>query len=116
MLKDISHNKSELVFGEARDALLVSIATKSTWGGMFSSIYGWLTQTDSAIFIGIVVTLLGFAMNYVFQRSRSKRETSLWEEQLKAHLRAEERKEEIHKARLFNILNGDQLMESEEHE
>lgn len=116
MLKDLSHIKGDLVYGEARDALLVSIATKSTWGGMFSSVYGWLTQTDSAIFIGIVVTMLGFVMNYIFQRSRSKRETSLWEEQLKAHLRAEERKEEIHKARLLNILSEDQSMEPDGYE
>ena len=109
MSLDLNTVGSEITLDNARDTLLVSVAVKSTWGGMLGSVYGWLTQTDSAIFIGIVITLLGFVMNYFFQRFKAKREAVLWQEQLKSHLRAEERREELHAARLFSIRNGNGL-------
>lgn len=106
---DIKSVVGEQTLGSARDSVLVSLSSKSTVGGMFTSIYGWLTHTESAIFIGIVVTLLGFVMNYIFQRRKSKREAALWEQQIQAHNRAEERKEELHKARLLALNKGAEL-------
>lgn len=93
----------------AKDTVLISVSSKTTWGGLFGSIYGWLTQSDSAIFVGILVTIMGFCMNYFFQRRKSKKEDQLFDQKLQAYLRAEERKEEIHAARLLAIKQGKDL-------
>lgn len=86
--------------------ITIHVANKSTIGGLVTSIYGWFTQTGSAIFIGIVVTILGFLVNYYFQRKKAAREQALWEQTYSANIRAEERKEELHRARLEAIRLG----------
>lgn len=97
---------SELTMRGTSDAAIISVASKSTWGGMIASAYGWFSQSDSAIFIGIVVTLLGFIMNYVFQKRKEKRDRAIWKQQFQANARAEERMEELHKARLEAVKRG----------
>lgn len=93
-----SEIKSQVV-----DSVVISTSSKFTVGGLFASIYGWLTQTGSAVFIGIVITILGFLMNYYFQHRKAKRDNIIWQQTYEANLRAEQRKEELHQARLQAI-------------
>jgi len=96
----------ELVVDSVIDNALISLSSKSTVGGLFTSLYGWLTQTGSAVFIGIVITILGFLVNYYFQRKKAKRDHILWQQMFDANERAEKRKEELHLARLEAIRLG----------
>lgn len=97
--------KDELT-NQAVDTALISLSSKSTLGGLATSIYGWLTQTGSAVFIGIVITILGFLMNYYFQHRKAKRDKIIWKQTYEANIRAEQRKEELHQARLRAIAIG----------
>lgn len=83
-----------------RDSIVISVATKTTFGGMIASFMGWFTHTGTAVFIGTLVTLLGFGMNYYFQRRKAKREDVMWEQEQRAFIKEEKRKEELHQARL----------------
>lgn len=96
----------ELLTDSVIDNALISLSSKSTIGGLFTSIYGWLTQTGSAVFIGIVITILGFLINYYFQKKKAKRDLILWQQMFDANEKAERRKEELHLARLEAIRLG----------
>lgn len=96
----------ELLTDNVIDNTLISLSSKSTIGGLFTSIYGWLTQTGSAVFIGIVITILGFLINYYFQKKKAKRDLILWQQMFDANEKAERRKEELHLARLEAIRLG----------
>ena len=96
----------ELLTDSVIDNALISLSSKSTIGGLFTSIYGWLTQTGSAVFIGIVITILGFLINYYFQKKKARRDLILWQQMFDANEKAERRKEELHLARLEAIRLG----------
>lgn len=98
--------EDSIIVGKLLEGGFISAAHKTTIGGLFTSVYGWLTHTGSAIFIGILITILGFVVNYYFQKKRSKREHMLWEQTFEANIRAETRKEELHQARLEAIRMG----------
>ena len=89
-----------------RDTVMVSAASKTTFGGMVTSVFGWLSSADAAVFIGVVITVLGFLVNFYFARLKTKREIALLLAQEKAQLRSEEREEELHRARLKGIYCG----------
>ena len=101
----------ELLTDSVIDNALISLSSKSTVGGLFTSIYGWLTQTGSAVFIGIVITILGFLVNYYYQKKKAKRDLILWQQMFDANERAEKRKEELHLARLEAIRLGQKAEE-----
>lgn len=96
----------ELLTDSVIDNALISLSSKSTVGGLFTSVYGWLTQTGSAVFIGIIITILGFLVNYYFQKKKAKRDLILWKQMFDANEKAEKRKEELHLARLEAIRLG----------
>lgn len=86
------------------EAAVTSVATKwGMGGGTATSIFGWLTSNGAAVFIGIVVTIAGFLVNYWFQRRREKREIADMDFQHKLALEEERRKEEMHQAQLAAI-------------
>ena len=101
----------DLVVDSVIDNALISLSSKSTVGGLFTSVYGWLTETGSAVFIGIVITVLGFLVNYYFQKKKAKRDHILWQQTFDANERAEKRKEELHQARLEAIRLGQKAEE-----
>ena len=79
------------------DLAIASMTTKyGMGGGVITSIVGWLSSNEAVVIIGIVVTLLGFIINLIFQIKREKR-------QIKASLLEEElmKKEDQRKQALF---------------
>lgn len=100
------NNLEDSIAEKVVEGAFITAAHKTTVGGLFTSVYGWLTHTGSAVFIGILITILGFVVNYYFQRKRAKREYLLWEQTFEANIRAETRKEELHQARLEAIRMG----------
>lgn len=79
------------------DIAIASMTTKyGMGGGVLTSLIGWLSSNEAVVIIGIIVTLLGFIINLIFQIKREKR-------QIKASLLEEElmRKEDQRKQALF---------------
>ena len=70
-----------------------------TVGGNATAIWGALTNSEVAVFIGIMATLLGFAMNAYFKYDSRKREIA------QAALQ-EQREQELHEARLKQLKVG----------
>lgn len=91
-----------------------TISSVSTKGGMVGGtlygIAGWLTSSAGAVVIGIVVTILGFVVNYIFQRKRDARETA--EKELAwRYMHAEElRQQELHAAKLRALQVRNEVM------
>lgn len=55
------------------DATIASLTAKwGMGGGTLTSIFGWLSSNGAAIFIGIVITILGFILNGVFSGCEKK--------------------------------------------
>lgn len=44
-------------------------------GGALTSFIGWLSSSEAVILIGVIVTILGFLVNLIFQIRRDKRQT-----------------------------------------
>lgn len=79
------------------DIAIASMTTKyGMGGGVLTSLIGWLSSNEAVVIIGIIVTLLGFIINLIFQIKREKRQikTSILEEELM-------RKEDQRKQALF---------------
>lgn len=97
---------------EHAQALAVETAFTSTatkWGmggGTVASIFGWLSSNGAAVVIGILVTVLGFVVNYVFQRRRDKREAELAAFQRELEMAQERRRQEMHEAQLAALRNS----------
>lgn len=88
----------------ATDTAVTSVATKwGMGGGTVAAAYGWLTSNGGAVVIGILVTVLGFVINYIFQRRRDRREEEQREFDRKLALAEEERRQELHEAQLRAI-------------
>lgn len=66
-------------------------------GGFFTVLYGWLANAETAILIGVIVTVGGFMMSFYFQRRRHIRERNEHFLRLEVIRKEEERKDEIHK-------------------
>ena len=100
------------------DAVSSWIATKiGMAGGTLASVFGWFTSNGAAVFVGILITILGFVMNAWFQRRRDARELLYHQrkdarEEAEAVLRREhqikleQRLEEIHRAQLEALRNN----------
>lgn len=86
------------------DAVVSSIATKyGMGGGLAASVFGWLTSNGAAIFIGIVVTIGGFVVNFWFQRRKEKRDIEALAFNQAIVLAEEKRKEELHQLQLAKL-------------
>lgn len=96
------------------DAAVASTATKyGMGGGLATSIFGWLSSNGAAVLIGVVMTIAGFVVNYIYQRKRFRLAKEQREEESAMNLaeearrNAEERrKQELHQARLDAIKTG----------
>ncbi|HHP4504691.1 hypothetical protein B9X73_03900 [Acinetobacter baumannii] len=49
-------------------------ATKSMYAGGGVTLFGWYFQVSAATAIGLIITVLGFLVNFYFQYRRDKRE------------------------------------------
>lgn len=62
------------------DATVASLSTKiGMGGGTATSIFGCLTHSEALVVIGIITTLGGFILNWIFQRRRDKRSKELYD-------------------------------------
>ena len=83
-------------------------------GGFMTLLYGWMTDAGTAIFVGVVVTIAGFVMSYYFQRKKQNRERDEASLRERLLLREEDRKEELHQARLLRIKLSDIIEDFDE--
>ena len=92
---------------DSTDATFSWIATKiGMGGGTLASIFGWFTSNDAAVFIGILITVLGFVMNAWFQRRRDAREEAEAALRREHEIKREQRLEEMHQAQLEALRNN----------
>lgn len=88
----------------AAEQTVTSLATKwGMGGGTAATAYGWLTSSAGAMLIGIVVTILGFIINGVYQQARHRRETEEANFRRQIALAEERRRDEMHQAQLAAI-------------
>lgn len=88
----------------ATDTVVASVATKwGMGGGAIAATFGWLTSNGVAVAIGILVTIMGFIVNYIFQRRRDHREVEQKEFDRQLALAEEKRRQELHEAQLRAI-------------
>lgn len=69
------------------EATVTSLASKGMGGGATASIFGWITSNEAIAIVGVVITILGFVVNFIFQVRRDRREQELH----RANLAASER-------------------------
>ena len=103
---------STLKVSRMDDSMGANISNKwGMGGGLLTLLYGWLTDVNTAVFIGTLVTVLGFIMSLYFQRRRHIREQRETEIRLELILKDEDRKhreelrkEELHLVRLEMLI------------
>lgn len=64
-------------------------------GGAVTSLIGWLSSSEAVLLIGVIVTILGFIVNFIFQvrrDNRLKHKTELEEQLL---IREDERQQAL---------------------
>lgn len=55
------------------DATIASLSTKlGMGGGTATSIFGCFTQNELLVTVGVITTIGGFILNWIFQRRRDK--------------------------------------------
>ena len=90
------------------ETLMPVISKWGMGGGVATSIFGWLSSSGGAVLIGVAVTILGFWVNFYFQRRRDLRELKQLQ-LLEAREHAEERRKQelhdLHVARLKAEIN-----------
>lgn len=70
--------------------------TQVAVGGNVSVLWGALSNSGTAVFVGLVVTILGFAMNYYFKQDERKRAVQQQDFENKLKL-------ELHEAQLAKL-------------
>ena len=92
---------------DSTDATFSWIATKiGMAGGTLASVFGWFTSNGAAVFVGILITILGFVMNAWFQRRRDAREEAEANLCREHQIMRELRLEEMHQAQLEALRNN----------
>ncbi len=66
------------------EATISSVASKGMSGGTVTSVYGWITSNEAMALIGVIVAVLGFIVNCIFQFRRDMREQELHRSKLAA--------------------------------
>ena len=66
----------------AVDTAVTSAATKTMTCGGMTAAYGWVTSNEGIAIIGLVLTIIGFVINLIFQLRRDRRETALHKAEL----------------------------------
>jgi hypothetical protein len=75
---------------DASDSVIAQTSAKwGMGGGAATSIFGTISNDTLLVIIGVVTTILGFAVNFYYQRRRDKRAEALYKlqrELLKAQI------------------------------
>lgn len=56
------------------DAVIAAVASKTTFAGAGTSVVGWLTSSEFGVVAGIVLGMLGLAVNWYFRSRADVRE------------------------------------------
>lgn len=73
-------------------------------GGFFTLMYGWLSDTSTAVFLGVLVTVIGFIMSLYFQRKKDRRERNEYEMKKQLLQEQAQREKELHDLRVKQLL------------
>lgn len=93
---------------QMNDQVWTSISNRfGLGGGFFTVLYGWVTNAETAILIGVIATIGGFIMSFYFQRRKNSRERNEYALREQVIKREEERKEEIHREMLKQFRGAD---------
>ena len=71
---EAKHNMNQTQTQTTIDATLAAAGSKATYTGAGMTISGWYLSSEFAVLCGIVLGLGGFAVNFVFQLRRDRRE------------------------------------------
>lgn len=55
------------------DATMAAFGSKATYTGASASVVGWLMSSEAGIFIGIVIGVAGFIVNWYYKHKEDKR-------------------------------------------
>ena len=58
---------------------IAAAASKATFAGAGTTIFAWLTSSEFGVIAGIVIGVIGLAVNYYFRRRTDKREQREYE-------------------------------------
>lgn len=67
---------------------IAAAASKATFAGAGTTIFAWLTSSEFGVIAGIVIGVIGLAVNYYFRRRTDKREQREYEARMN-HMGAE---------------------------
>lgn len=59
------------------EATISSLASKGMGGGTVASLFGWVTSNNMLTLFGVVTTLLGFVVNFIFKYREDRRRQEL---------------------------------------
>lgn len=63
---------------EAAELAIASAASKSTYAGAVSVLAGWLTSSEAAVLIGIVIGVSGLLVNWYYKAKADRRAEALF--------------------------------------
>jgi len=72
------------------EATVTSVASRGMGGGAATSMVGWLASNEAIALIGVIITVLGFVVNLIFQIRRDRRDQELQRVKLLAILNRQE--------------------------
>lgn len=75
-------------------------------GGNLATVWGVLSDTGVAVFVGIVITIAGFILQWLMSRRRMQFDREQQEFSNRLRLAEEKRAEELHLAKLEAIRRG----------
>lgn len=55
------------------DATMAALGSKATYTGASTSVLGWLMSSEAGIFIGIVIGIGGFIINWYYRHKEDRR-------------------------------------------
>jgi len=65
------------------EAAIAATASKATYGGAGTSVFGWLMSNEFAVVMGIVLALGGFAVNWYYKAKEDGRQQHEHDDRMK---------------------------------
>ena len=56
------------------DATVAAAASKATYGGAGTSVFGWLLSNEFAVLIGVLIAVAGFLVNWYYRHKEHQRQ------------------------------------------
>lgn len=101
------YNSAITVKGTTMYDTPIAVANKyGIAGGFLTYVYGWLTDANNVVLIGVLATLLGLVVSVVCQILKHRREAKVAEVTQELAYKEEARRKELHEALLSGIKAG----------